>query len=201
MRTYCNRVAAFAVLSYLFLLGPGCQASYPRRDPTGERLPTVQGISLDEKAWRLPEDLEDRSAILLLGYQQDAQFDLDRWLLGLFEAGVDVPIYEVPTVVGMVPGWISGTINEGMRGGIPSEDWAAVITIYDDAPLLAAFTGNVGAPTGRILVLDSDWRVRFFHDEGYSVATMARLRETLKSLATGDNDADDDKTGGKETRQ
>lgn len=162
----------------------GCRATYERRDPTGEPFPTVQGIALDETAWRLPDDLDDEPALLLLGYEMEAQFDLDRWLLGVFDAGIELPVYEVPTIVGMIPGWISGTINEGMRGGIPPSDWAQVITVYRDAPLLAAFTGNAGPATGRILLLDEESRVRFFHDEGYSVGALDALRESIERLST-----------------
>lgn len=175
----------FTVVTTLVVVASatGCTATYERRDPTGEPFPTVQGIALDETAWRLPDDLDDEPALLLLGYEMEAQFDLDRWLLGIFDAGVDLPVYEVPTIVGMIPGWISGTINEGMRGGIPPDDWAQVITVYRDAPLLAAFTGNAGPANGRILLLDGASKVRFFHDEGYSVGALDSLRKSIEGLA------------------
>lgn len=83
----------------------------------------------------------------------------------------------------MVPRMISGTIDGGMRRGIPEEDWGGVVTLYgDDAASVAAFTGDADGLTGRALLLDENGRVAFFHDRGYSVGTLMQLREALAEL-------------------
>jgi len=160
----------------------GCSTTYPRRNPSGEMFPSVAGETLDGKAARLPEDFTGRPVLLLIGYEQDTQFDLDRWLLGLQQAGVAVDVREVPTIPGMIPRMFSGAIDNGMRSGIPDEDWGSVITVYGDAKKIAEFTGNENALPGRILLLDGEGKVRYFHDEGYSVGSLTRLQEALESL-------------------
>ena len=131
---------------------------------------------------RLPEDLSGAPALLAIGYDQDAQFDLDRWFQALQMAGGQVRALEVPTLPGWVPNLISGTIDGGMRRGIPKEDWAGVVTVYDEAPAIATFTGNEDGLTGRIVLLDAKGRVAFFHDRGYSLGTLNRLMEVLDGL-------------------
>lgn len=160
----------------------GCGTTWERRDPTGEVFPSVRGTALDGREVALPEEFRGRPVLLLVGYRQNTQFDLDRWLLGLSAAEVDVDVREVPTIPGLLPGAFSGYIDGGMRRGIPREDWGAVITVYGDADAIAAFTGNDDGLPGRILLLDPEGRVAFFHDRGYSVGTLRRLGEALALL-------------------
>lgn len=177
--------AALAALAVGLALSTGaCSTSHARRDPTGETFPSVRGQSLDGRELRLPEVGAGAPLLLLVGYDQDAQFDLDRWLLGLNDAGVDVRLFEVPTIPGMVPRLLSGVIDNGMRRGIPEEDWGLVVTVYGDAEQIARFTGDADGLTGRVLLLDATGRVVFFHDRGYSVGTLRRLQAALRS-ATG----------------
>lgn len=170
-----------SVTCLLFLAA--CSSSYPRRDPTGERFPTVTGSTLDGRSVTLPDLGAGAPLLLLIGYQQNTQFDLDRWLLALTEAKVDVRTYEVPTIPGLVPGMFSGMIDGGMRRGIPREDWGAVITVYGDAAKIAQFTGNADGLPGRILLLDAQGKVVFFHDRGFSVGTLQRLQQQLAQIA------------------
>jgi hypothetical protein len=159
-----------------------CSTSYPRRDPTGEVFPPVVGTSLAGEEVTLPAVGRGAPLLLLIGFEQNAQFDLDRWLLGLSEAEVAVRAYEVPTIPGMVPGMVSGFIDGGMRRGIPEEDWGGVVTVYGDAATVAQFVGNEDGLTGRVVLLDAEGRVVFFHDRGYSVGALQSLRDALARL-------------------
>ena len=75
-----------------------------------------------------------------------------------------------------------GTIDGGMRRGIPEEDWGLVVTVYGDAEQIARFTGNADSLPGRIVLLDESGEVAFFHDRGYSVGTLRRLQAALTTL-------------------
>ena len=159
-----------------------CSTTWPRRDPSGEVLPTVRGTSLADELITLPEVAQGQPLLLLIGYDQDAQFDLDRWLLALDQVGWTTLSYEVPTIPGMIPRLLSGTIDGGMRRGIPQEDWASVVTVYGDAARLAEFTGNEDGLTGRVVLLDGDGKVVFFHDRGFSVGSLKRLQAARAEL-------------------
>ena len=157
----------------------GCGSTHPRRDPTGDRFPSVLGTSLAGEDYRIPEAFGGEPVLLIVGYEQDTQFDIDRWLLGLTQAGIRVRTYELPTIPGLAPRMFSGVIDDGMRSGIPSEDWGGVVTVYGDGDEIARFTGNENKLPGRVLLLDESGRVIFFHDRGYSVGTLQRLRAAL----------------------
>lgn len=193
----------------LFLAVPGlvaaislaaCSSSQPRRDPTGETFPAVSGTNLDGKAFSIPGDFAGEPVLLLVGYRQETQFDIDRWLLGLtmhfdgHERVADAAnpgsspkpprLYEVPTIPGLAPSLFAGRIDEGMRSGIPSEDWGSVITVYGDGGAIAKFTGTENGLPGRVLLLDAQGKVVFFHDRGYSIGAMKKLLEALRALET-----------------
>lgn len=186
------RGALGSTLLCLALLAAGCSSTHPRRDPVGERFPTVQGSSLDGKLHTIPDEFAGEPVLLLVGYEMESQFDIDRWILGLTQLGIEVALYEVPTIPGLVPGMIAGTIDAGMRTGIPPTDWKAVITIYTDADEVAEFLGNENGLPGRVVLLDAEGRVAFFHDEGFSVAAIRELEAKLVELrgpADGDGEA------------
>ena len=160
----------------------GCQASYPRRDPTGEYFPPVEGTSLAGESISIPAVWAGEPVLLLVGFEQNTQFDLDRWALGLWQNGITLRVVEVPTIPGLVPSLISERIDDGMRSGIPEEDWASVVTVYEEAEAIALFTGNENPLPGRILLIDGAGRVVSFHDRGYSVGALVRISEAITKL-------------------
>lgn len=156
-----------------FLSAASCGSTRTNRDPLGERLPAVRGETLGGEATTLPLA---EPTLLLVGYAQDAQFDADRWLIGLLQAPPPVTILEVPAVAGLFPRMISGKIDAGMRSGIPGEDWESVVTVYGpDADQLVELTGNEAPRNIRVLLLDADGRVRWFHDRGFSASKLLEL--------------------------
>ena len=169
----------------------GCSTTYPNRDPVGEVFPSVEGESLEEVATALPESLAGKPAVLLVGYRQKTQFDIDRWLMGLLQAGVgtggdngiDARVLEGPTIPGLVPTIASGWIDDGMRSGIPREDWGAVVTLYGKAAEpVAEMTGTENGRLARVLVLDENGRVVWFDDTGYSARKAMEIADLLGSM-------------------
>jgi hypothetical protein len=57
------------------------------------------------------------------------------------------------------------------------------VTLYAEAKPVAEFTGNEDGLPGRVVLLDGDGRVVFFHDRGYSLGTLQRLLGVLGELA------------------
>lgn len=171
----------------LLLVGLGatfsCSGPIPNRNPVGEPFPRVTGESLETESVTLPDAVAGEVAVLLVGYKQNAQFDIDRWLLGLLDAGVDARLYELPTIPGLVPTAISGWIDDGMRSGIPQEDWGAVVTFYGDAARpIAELTGTENGRNTRVLVLDRQGQVVWFADGGYSARLALELNAVVARL-------------------
>lgn len=182
------RRRSFRLLAALLLVGAcfvsfeACASHLPNRDPIGEMFPSVTGEALNGPEVNIPEDFRGKPVVLLVGYVQDAQFDADRWLLGLMQAKLDVEIREVPTIEGLMPGMFAGTIDNGMRKGIPEEDWPSVVTVYGDAGDIVDLTGNTTPRNIRVLLLDRDGRVAWFHDRGYSAGSLLKMKAALEKL-------------------
>ncbi len=165
------------VAAGLLLMPTGCSTPIPNRNPVGETFPAVSGRSLQDVPVDLPAAVSGEPAVLLVGYLQDAQFDIDRWALGLAQSGTEVRRMEVPAVGGWFPAmFLQPTIDDGMRAGIPERDWPAVVTLYgDDAERVRAFTGTERGRNARILLLDDRGVVRWFRDDGYSPANLLEM--------------------------
>ncbi|MCF1428737.1 MAG: hypothetical protein LPD71_04940 [Shewanella sp.] len=161
-----------------------CSTRYPNQTPLDEAFPAVQGTTLSKQRVSLPMHFSGRPVVLLIGYVQDAQFDIDRWLIGLDMTQTRTEVFELPTIAGMLPRMFETRINDGMRAGIPKSLWGGVITIFDDGERVQEFTGNINPNNARVILLDSQGQVRFFYDEGFAVAPLNALRQTLAELSS-----------------
>ena len=161
------------------MLLTGCSATLPNQDVLGQQFPSVSGQSLEENTVNIPGDFNEEFTLLLIGYKQNSQFDIDRWLIGLDMTETQVSAYEIPTIKGLFPKMLSTMIDNGMRAGIPKSLWKGVVTVYDDGATVQEFTGNENPNNARVVLLDKDGVVRYFYDEGFSVAALNDLRSLL----------------------
>jgi len=168
-----------SILLTLAVFITGCSTQYANRNPVGLVFPSVTGQSLEQTEQQIPESFAGRAVLLLVGYKQDAQFDIDRWLIGLDMTETQVDVYELPTIQGLFPRMFSTVIDNGMRAGIPKELWKGVITIYADGEVVQAFTGNQNPNNARCMLLNAKGEVIFFHDRGFSVNALNALRSAL----------------------
>lgn len=160
----------------------GCMTTVPNKDQTGKIFPSVTGTALDDRSWQLPEELKGQNTLLLIGYKQETQFDIDRWLIGIDQTGMDAQIFEIPTMRGWVPRMIASKIDSGMRAGIPKELWKIVISVYKDADKIVDFTGNENPSNARVIVLNENGEVLFMHDRGFSVAALNNISRFFPKL-------------------
>lgn len=169
---------AFTLLLTIFFL-LGCTTRYPNQNPIGESFPIVSGQSLEKQMIQMPNHFANRKVLLLLGYVQDSQFDIDRWLIGLDMTRTQVDVFELPTISGMFPRMFQTQIDNGMRKGIPKELWKGVITIYADGDKVQEFTGNTNPNNARVVLLDENSKILYFYDRGFSVAALNDVRNLL----------------------
>lgn len=168
-------------LFFIFLILTGCSTPLPKVDVTGKRLISLKGKSLTGKVWKLPEMLQGNRSILLIGYKQKSQFDIDRWLLGLNDSKVKVSVFEIPAINSFFASLFAEKIDEGMRRGIPADIWSAVITMYgEDGKSMQEFTGNEDPNNSRVMVLDKTGKIIYFYDDGYSVGALKALLKSLE---------------------
>lgn len=157
-----------------------CTSQYPNQQVTGKQFPSIIGESLEKNMVTIPSDFKADKTLILIGYKQDSQFDIDRWLIGLDMAGITLPTYELPTIAGMAPRMFSSFIDSGMRKGIPKELWGGVITIYNDGEAVQKFTGNQRPNNSRVVLIDSNGKILYFYDRGFSVDALNKLKARIE---------------------
>jgi hypothetical protein len=171
------------IISYFLalLLLTGCSTQYPNKNITGQIFPTVVGQTLEKKSLTIPNDFTDDLTLLLIGYVQNSQFDIDRWLIALDVTDTRVKVYEVPTIQGLFPQMFSTFIDNGMRSGIPKPLWQGVVTIYDDGEQVQAFTGNENISNARVVLLNNKGEILYFYDQGFAVEALNEIRAVLSN--------------------
>ena len=168
----------FLLLIFISLTS-GCSTKYTNQSILGKPFPSVTGQSLEENTVSIPKDFNKDFTLLLVGYKQNSQFDIDRWLIGLDMTKTNVDAYEIPTIQGLFPRMFSTMIDNGMRKGIPKPLWKGVITVYEDGEKVQAFTGNEDPNNARVILLNKEGIVLYFYDDGFSVAALNQLRDIL----------------------
>lgn len=169
------------VILLLTLFLTACSTSYSNKNVTGIKMPQMSGETLEKQQVSLPQLFDSPLSLLLVGYKQDTQFDIDRWLIGLDMTQTDISAYEIAAIQGMFPRMFSTLINDGMRSGIPKELWAGVITLYEDGDAMQAFTGNERANNARVLLINKTGNIIYFYDRGFSVEALNDVRQAIKS--------------------
>ena len=166
-------------LILLLVVLSGCSTTYPNKNPTNQMFPTVTGTTLEREEVSMPGHFQGRQTLILIGYVQDSQFDIDRWLIGLDMTRTAVDVYELPTIAGMAPRMFQTFIDNGMRRGIPKELWKGVITIYKDGDLIQQMTGNTNPNNARVMLLSPTGNIDYFYDRGFSVAALNEVRSRI----------------------
>lgn len=157
-----------------------CSTHYPNNNILGQQMINVRGENLNDNPINLPKDLLENQLLMLIGYKQESQFDIDRWLIGLDMTHTKISVVEIPAIQGFFPRLIKNTINDGMRKGIPEELWKIVITVYEDGEKLLKFTGNDNPNNARVILINNQNKVSFFYDRGFSVNALNQLKAMIK---------------------
>jgi len=148
-----------------------------------QMFPKVRGQSLTKESVVIPDKYQGKPAVLLIGYTQDTQFDIDRWILGLLQADIAVQIIEIPTIAGMIPRMVQKYIDNGMRSGIPEKDWASVVTVYEDAPKIIAVLGNERPQSAHAVLLNDKGEIVWSSNLGYSATQVLELKQVVEKLS------------------
>tara|TARA_R110002153_G_scaffold174424_1_gene327625 strand:- start:17521 stop:18060 length:540 start_codon:yes stop_codon:yes gene_type:complete len=176
-----GKMKQFSIGLLLVLLLNSCaNYEYPSQVSIGDKMIEATGESLEGKTVVMPQDFSGQETLLLFGYKQDSQFDIDRWLIGLDMTQTKVSAYEIPTIQGMLPRMFSGFIDSGMRKGIPKELWKGVVTVYADGDKVQRFTGNLNPNNARVMLLNKEGAIVYFYDQGFSVEALNEVREALE---------------------
>lgn len=162
---------------------PGSGSQCKNRRPLAEFFPSIDGQSLCGDPVRIPEDFTT-GALVVLGYVKESAKDVTRWLSALGEAGFSVPAHSYPDVRGWLPRIFRSKHVERLGRGVPDEDPSSVVTVYAEAEAIGGFTGTERPERARVLLLDEQGQVIWFHDSGFSEEALESL-DSLKVRNVG----------------
>jgi hypothetical protein len=169
-----------SILLVITIFISACTNTYKNRNIVGNAMPIMSGENLEKQTVELPTIFKSPLTLLLVGYKQDTQFDIDRWLIGLDMTQTNINAYEIPAIQGMFPRMFKPFINNGMRSGIPKELWKGVITLYKDGEAMQQFTGNESANNARVILVNNKGVVEYFYDRGFSVDALNDVRKLVE---------------------
>jgi hypothetical protein len=148
----------------------------------GRRFPDVAGTALSGAVVRFPADLAGSPALLLCAYRRGTQADVDRWAAFAARELPGLAVYELPIIPGFVWRPLQGWIDGGMRSGVPSAQWARVVTLYEDGRRAKEFIGDGGGWRTQVVLLDAGGVVVFHDAEGFRDVTAAALAAVVTAL-------------------
>lgn len=168
---------------FVLIICSACSTKVPAPEEIPAEFPHVAGESLNQSTIKLPSAYLGKPVVYLIGYKQNAQFDIDRWILGLLQLNTPVKIVELPTIQGMPASMVSNFITSGMRRGIPEADWSTVITLFDeDADRIATEFGNERPQSAYVVLVDSKGLIQWFYNDGYSATSVQQLDSEVRNL-------------------
>jgi hypothetical protein len=174
-------------LGIIILLTTACTTQYPNQSITGLSFPSISGQTLAKNNIVIPSDFSGKTTLLLMGFKHKSQFDIDRWYIGLNMSNTVVDVYEIPAIQGAIPRIFSTVFDNSMREGIPENLWKGVITVYEDGETIQAFTGNIIPKNARVVLLNTDGKILYFYDRGFSIDALTELRSILAKEVSNDN--------------
>jgi hypothetical protein len=170
------------LLSLVFMIACSRTVIKPQEMSANQKFPTVSGNRLSGESVSIPEAFSGKPTVLLIGYTQKTQFDIDRWILGILQAEIAVDIVEIPTIAGMMPQMVQSFIDNGMRSGIPKEDWASVVTVYEDAEKIIQVLGNERPQSTYAVLLNKNGEMIWTSNKGYSASQVLELKKIVEGL-------------------
>ena len=168
---------------FIFLLSilVSCSSVIKNKRVVGQEFPQSFGVSLYGEKHSISRGSDSGFQILLIGYKQKTQFDIDRWLIGFEMTGVKVLINEIPVLNKWFPSFFREKIDAGMKKGIPDGLWKAVITVYDDAQVIKKFLGTENPNNARVLLIGPNKKVLAQFDNGFSSSSLKHILSFLPS--------------------
>src|SRR5262245_20436870 len=168
----------------MFLSTPVIAASAPRLTP-GAELPPLEGKTLSGEALVLPRDTRGHPAMLIVGFSKAASKVARPWFDGCRElaaktSGASVNCYGI-RMLEDVPGFFRGSMERGMRSGLPIELQRQTLLVYSENDAWRERLGVTDNKTAYVIGCDKEGRVR-------STATGEYVESELKKLLAGIED-------------
>lgn len=133
------------------------------KEVIGKVFPKISAYSLAKTEVKLPDMVQGKIALIAVAFVREAQEMIDSWSMPFekkFSGNTDYSYYEVPMIDGI---WklFRGSIDGGMRSGIPTEKHMNVVTYYGNYKEYTSYLSIDNINNGYVFLLDKEGIIRF----------------------------------------
>ncbi len=150
----------------------------------GESFPEITGELLSYKKITIPEHCKGKVSILIVAFKRGTQPQIDSWttpLMQEFSNNSDFRFLEIPMISNFYS-WISGYIDNGMRGGIVESMHKNVMTYYGPLDTYFTYFGVEDKKLCYLFLLDREGKIQFLANGESSSEQLAILFQKVKIL-------------------
>ncbi len=177
LRSSFSRYSALALLT--------ASAFATGRASVAVRIPEVHGTSLTNETVNLPEALQRRPGVLILGFSRGSRDAVAGWgrrLAADYRSSPAVMYYEMP-VLASVPGIMRGFVVRSMRSSVPQRAQARFVPITDHEKAWRALVHYGPADDPYLLVVNGEGDVVWQTHGQATDADYAALKRQVEALA------------------
>lgn len=152
------------------------------------RLPTTEAVDLEKQIVTLPTDLRAEWNLVSFSYDRKHGKEMEKWSdyleqkTGPGTEFEDVPFYGI-LLLDDIPKWIRNLISNGMRSGIPEEDYWRILFIFQERePIETAYNLIEGEPL-QLLIVGRDGTTYTLSDQPFSDEAVAQFESNLARYA------------------
>jgi hypothetical protein len=157
--------------------------SEPQKTNIGKRFPEVSAKSLARKFVSIPDEIKGQVALIAVAFLRESQPQLDSWLEPFVKKFGDregFAYYEVPMISSGYK-FMRFLIDNGMRGGIPTEKHKNVVTMYGDVEKYMKEL-DLDARYGYAFLLDKEGIIRWQGQSFSTPESISKLFEVAEKL-------------------
>lgn len=145
----------------------------------GKIFPRINAYSLAKTEVVLPEMVKGKVTLIAIAFVREAQDMIDSWSIPFenrFAKNNNYTYYEIPMLDGL---WrlFRGSIDGGMRAGIPMEKHMNVVTYYGNYKQYASYLLINDINKGYVFLLDKEGIIRY---RGIGFASDEDISEMLE---------------------
>jgi ATP10 protein len=147
-------------------------------------VPALQATSFAEQTVKLPEVLQGKVGVLVLGFTHASQDAVTGWgkRLGVdYHDSPDVQYFEMP-VLAAVPKMVRGMVIGKIKGSVPEPAKAHFVPILENEAGWRAVASYKSGDDAYVLLVDGQGVVQWQTHDAVSDAAYGRLKEQIERL-------------------
>jgi hypothetical protein len=176
-----NRLSPLRLIALFLLVSPAALASGTNPGP---QIPSVHGTTFSDNKVDLPEDLQGKVGILVVGFStgsRDAVTDWGKKLAADYFDSPNVLYYEMP-VLASVPKMMRGFVQGRIKSSVSDRGKPHFLPLIDNEMSWRALAHYNKPDDPYILLVDGNGRVRWQSQGPPTDATYATLKQQVDTL-------------------